>query len=121
MNPKKLFNLTSPSKEMPGNVFKQLLENAKLEHGSDTDYYFKSKHGNYEILFGFDGETMSVDIFGFKHNSGDWIELEPNDVQIDKMKRKLDNVEPFQYEFRKQYQKYIDPYFDNGVSRENFY
>lgn len=103
---------------MPGNVFEALLENAKLEHGSDTDYYFKSKHGNYEILFGFDGETMSIDTFGFKHNSGDWIELEPTEVQIDKMKRKIESVEP-----RIEYEQtpYIDEYWENGVSRENFY
>lgn len=121
MNAQKLFNLTSPSKEMPGDVFEALLENAKLEHGSDTDYYFKSKHGSYEVLFGHDGETMSIDAFGFKNNSGYWIELEPTDTQINEMKRKLDNVEPFQYDFRKEYQKNIDLYFDNGVSRENFY
>lgn len=117
MNPQKLFNLTSPSKEMPGNIFEQLLENAKLEHGSDTDYYFKSKHGNYEILFGFNGETISVDTFGFKHNKG-WIELEPNDVQIDKMKRKLNNVEREIEHEQEQINDYYDYY---GVSRENFY
>lgn len=118
MKPQQLFNLTSPSKEMPGNVFKQLLENAKLEHGSDTDYYFKGKHGNYEILFGFDGETMSIDTFGFKHNSGDWIELEPTNLQYSEMKRKLNNVER---EIEHEPLPYVDEYWENGIERKDFY
>lgn len=99
-------------------VFQQLMDNAILEHGSDTDYYFKSKHGNYEILFGTDGEHVSVDTFGFKHNSGNWIELEPKDKQIDAMKRKLDSV-PDRREIETD--EYKDPYFENGISRNDFY
>lgn len=117
MNPQKLFNLTSPLKEMPSEVLEALLENAVLEYGSDTDYYFKSKHGNYEMLFGFDGETMSVDTFGFKHNKG-WIELQPTNAQYSEMKRKLDNAER---EIEHEPLPYVDEYLDNGVRREDFY
>lgn len=118
MNANTLHQLTAPTREMPSEVFEQLLENAVLEHGSDTDYYFKSKHGNYEILFGFDGETMSVDTFGFKHNSGDWIELEPTNEQYSEMKRKLDRVEREIEHEPEQINDYYDYY---GVSREYFY
>lgn len=117
MNPQKLFNLTSPSKQMPCDVFEALLENAVLEHGSDTDYYFKSKHGNYEILFGFDGETMSVDTFGFKHKN-EWIDLEYNDNQLNSMKLKLESID---IEHELEPLPYIDPYYDNGVNINDFY
>lgn len=117
MTPQTLHNLTSPNKEMPGDVFEALMENAKLEHGSDTDYYFKSKHGNYEILFGTDGETISVDTFGFKHNKG-WLELEPTNKQIDTMKRKIESVPDRREE---QTDEYKDPYYYNGVNRSDFY
>lgn len=114
-----LFQKTAPSKEMPGDVFDELLQNAILEHGSDTDYYFKSKHGNYEVLFGTDGENVSVDAFGFKHNSGDWIEMEPNDAQFSEMKRKIDSV-PDRRD-NEETDEYRDPYYDNGVNRSDFY
>jgi len=113
-----LFQKTAPSKEMPGEVFEKLMENAILEHGSDTDYYFKSKHCNYEVLFGTDGETISIDTFGFKHNSG-WVEYEYTDAQFSEMKRKIDEVQPFQYEYRKEYQK--DIMWQNGHKPEDFY
>lgn len=118
MNANTLHQLTAPNREMPSEIFQALMQSAKLEHGSDTDYYFKSKHGNYEILFGFDGETMSVDTFGFKHNSGDWIELEPTGTQYSEMKRKLDNAER---EIEHEPLPYVDEYYDNGVRREDFY
>lgn len=117
MTPQTLHNLTSPNKEMPGDVFDLLMELAKLEHSSDTDYYFKSKHGNYEILFGTDGEHVSVDTFGFKSNHG-WVELEYTDAQFSAMKRKIESV-PDRREEQTDY--YKDPYFENGVSRKDFY
>lgn len=115
-----IFQKTAPkqAKQMPGDVFEQLLENAVLEHGSDTDYYFKGKHVNYEILFGFDGETMSVDTFGFNHNSGEWIELIPTNDQEAEMLVKLDNVER---EIEHEPLHYVDEMWDNGHERKDFY
>lgn len=114
-----LFQKTPPNKEMPGGVFEALMESAILEHGSDTDYYFKSKHGNYEILFGTDGNTISVDTFGFKHNKG-WIELEYTDTQFNEMKRKIESV-PDRNDDSYTTDDYIDFEFENGHKPEDFY
>lgn len=112
----KLFHATAPVKEMQPIIFEKLMENAVLSRNSDTDYSFTGKHGNYEIMFGFDGETMSVDCFGFMQK--DWIELDPTQDQYDSMKKKLESVE-----FEKEHEplEYKDPYFENGVNRLYFY
>lgn len=118
MNAQQLFNLTSPTREMSSQIFEALMENARFERYSDTDYAFISKHGNYEINFGLIDGILDIDCFGFTHKT-EWMELKPTDSQINAMKRKLDNVEPYQYEFRKEYQKNI--MWENGHKPEDFY
>lgn len=117
MNRQELFNLTAPTKQMPENVFLELINKAILEIHSENEFSFEAKHSNYEIDFYMSDNQMHIECFGFNKNG--WIELEPTDSQMEQMKSKLEAVEIVQD--IEPDSGYIDYYFENGVSRENFY
>lgn len=117
MNPQTLHNITSQNKEMPGDVFDALIENAKLSILNENEFEYRGKHNNYEIGFALINGILDVDVFGFNHKS-DWVELEPTNGQYSTMLAKLNNTV-----IEKEYVPYLykDPYHDNGVSRSDFY
>lgn len=117
MDRQEIFNLTTPSKEMPLSTFDRLMENRKMSRNTDTDISFEAKYNNYEVLFGMEDNQMYVEHFGFNKNG--WIELEPNQWQLDIMLQLLQNIPAPDIEYLNN--RYIDHYDEDGVKRENFY
>lgn len=113
-----IFNLTSPSKQMPGDVFEALLEKAKLSILNENDFEYRGKHNNYEIGFALINGNLDVDVFGKWHKNTDWIELTPTTLQSWKMIAKLSRTV---IETEHEPLPYVDEYWENGVRREDFY
>lgn len=117
MNATTLHKLTSPSNEMPGDIFDSLMESAKLSILNENEFEYRGKYNNYEIGFGLINGNLDVDVFGFNHRS-EWVELDPTNKQYSEMKTKLSNTVT-----EKEYEPlpYVDEYYDNGVNRSDFY
>lgn len=113
----KIFQATAPNKEMPGDVFEALIQKAKFEQQSDTHYGYRCKHNNYEIDFAMLDGNLDIDCFGFNHGKG-WLELEPNDSQINAMLNKLNKTVLYS---EVEADRYEDPTWENGVSGKDFY
>lgn len=117
MNTNQLHKLTSPSNEMPGDVFDSLLKVTKLSILNENDFEYRGKFNNYEIGFGLINGNLDVDVFGFNHRS-EWIELEPTNGQYSEMLAKIKNTV-----IEKEYCRmpWFDEMWQNGHKPEDFY
>lgn len=116
MTKQEIFDLTSPTREMPCSTFEQLMKNVKLSTHSETDISFESNFNNYEIFFGMSDNELYIEYFGFNRNG--WIELEPSANQIEIMTKMLKSIPSRPIEPSNDY---LDLYTENGISREDFY
>lgn len=113
-----LHDKTSPNKWMSDGIFQSLLENKKLEVVSESEYGYHCKYNNYGIHFCMD-DSNDLLVIHFGKQSKDWIELEPTDDQINEMRSLLTKIE-LKVDLEAE-SGYIDHYYDNGVSRKDFY
>lgn len=118
MNPKEIFNLTTPHWQIFKEVFSSLMSNVKFARLNENEFEYRGKHNNYEIGFGLINGNLDVDVFGFTHKK-EWIELEPTDLQINEMKTILDKVDL--KDIKEPDSRYVDYYKENGVNMRDFY
>lgn len=84
-----IFQKTSPNKEMPGDVFDSLMESVKISILNENEFEYRGKYNNYEIGFALINGNLDVDVFGKWHKNINWLELEPNNSQINEMNKKI--------------------------------